>query len=828
MYSVVEEQPSGFFHGGQMVGSGTGTIVGPDHIGGIQVNSAVELVDYNFCEILPASLSGHVYVDLDNDGNRDAGEQPIGGVTLQLLDANGTFAGRTTITDANGFYKFDNLMPGTWGVAEVQPAGWRDGKDTPGTAGGVALPTPGDKITGSHLDPDEDALEYNFGERPLPGSLRGIVFVDPDQDCIYDAGESPIANVVVELLDANGAVVRVTTTNAQGQYEFTDIEPGQYSVRERQPDGFFQGGTTVGSGGGEMGEDIITAIDIGANAHLVDYNFCEIPPGTISGYVFQDGPAIEVTDPEAPLNINDYRDGKLTPDDTLLGGVTLELRNGVNGEPILGSAALPGTYNPSQPIRVVTRSDGYYEFVGLSPGNYGVFEVQPASFIDSRDTAGEIDAHQVGVAVNQFDAFIEDVLELLTVPHQFDAILRIQLPAGTDSTLNNFSEVKIQSIPIDLIPPPAPLPPPPPPVVISPPPEAPRMVFEPLIEKLAGLRLQGSGANGYTWHLSVVNAGFPRGLQERTDVIVQNIAMRMEQQAFAGRKLNESSWTLPGATPGTTRKVNFGLRHSKAVVGDFNGDGISDIAVFQDGQWFIDLNGNGVWDENDLWAKLGHKDDRPVAGDWDGDGKDDIGIFGPAWPGDPRAIEAEPGLPDPMNLPQGKAKNLPPLPQEAAIGARSLKLTSAGKLRADLIDHVFHYGTATDVPIVGDWNGDGVTTIGIFRDGAWRLDVDGDGHWSKGDLALEFGQAGDKPVIGDWNGDGIDDLGVYRNGAFVLDSNGDHVLDDRDTQIDMHGTADDQPVAGDFDGDGHDEPALYHDGGGVQTASADGAAATTP
>src|SRR5262249_48415724 len=155
-----------------------------------------------------------------------------------------------------------------------------------------------------------------------------------------------------------------------------------------------------------------------------------------------------------------------------------------------------------------------------------------------------------------------------------------------------------------------------------------------------------------------------------------------------------------------------------------NGDGKSEMGVFLDGQWFIDVNGNGVWDAGDMWAKLGQSGDIPVVGDWDGDGKDDIGIFGPMWNGDPHAIAAEPGMPDPFNRIVNAMKNMPPLPQDATIGARSLKLTAQGKVRNDLIDHVFHFGTGGDKPVVGDWNGDGVRTIGVFRNGMWYLDND--------------------------------------------------------------------------------------------------------
>ena len=57
---------------------------------------------YDFCEIPPANLCGFVYVDLNNNGHRDAGEAGIAGVTLILKDANGNPTGATTVTDSTG------------------------------------------------------------------------------------------------------------------------------------------------------------------------------------------------------------------------------------------------------------------------------------------------------------------------------------------------------------------------------------------------------------------------------------------------------------------------------------------------------------------------------------------------------------------------------------------------------------------------------------------------------------------------------------------------------------------------------------------------------
>jgi hypothetical protein len=263
--------------------------------------------------------------------------------------------------------------------------------------------------------------------------------------------------------------------------------------------------------------------------------------------------------------------------------------------------------------------------------------------------------------------------------------------------------------------------------------------------------------------------------------------------------------------------IVFGIPGAIPVSGDFNGDGVSEVGFYFEGEWFIDINGNGRWDEEDLWAKLGTVEDLPVVGDWDGDGKDDIGVFGPEWRGDERAVKAEPGLPDPQNVYRHSLaqqdnipKNLPPEPAEATDGRRVLKHTADGNPRLDVIDHVFRFGISKDLPIAGDWNGDGIRSVGVFRSGTWYLDLDGDGQHTERDLIVSYGEDGDLPVVGDFNGDGIDEIGVYRQGTWMLDTNGNHELDVHDEVFRM-GDADAKPVVGDWNGDGTDDPAVYRE-----------------
>ena len=82
--------------------------------------------------------------------------------------------------------------------------------------------------------------------------------------------------------------------------------------------------------------------------------------------------------------------------------------------------------------------------------------------------------------------------------------------------------------------------------------------------------------------------------------------------------------------PTNYEPFTFGNEDAVPIPGDWDGDGITEIGVFRRGEWYLDINGNGVWDEDDLWAKLGSVGDLPVVGDWDGDGTDTIGLFDPA------------------------------------------------------------------------------------------------------------------------------------------------------------------------------------------------------
>lgn len=120
------------------------------------------------------------------------------------------------------------------------------------------------------------------------------------------------------------------------------------------------------------------------------------------------------------------------------------------------------------------------------------------------------------------------------------------------------------------------------------------------------------------------------------------------------------------------------------------------------------------------------------------------------------------------------------------------------------------FGLPGDQPVMGDWNGDGKKTPGVFRNGMWVLDETGNG-FDGGDRVLYFGLPGDKAIAGDWDGDGKDTVGVFRNGNFTFDKNGNG-FDAADTDVISFGWATDIPVAGDWNGDGKDTVGVFRDG----------------
>ncbi|MCA9098685.1 MAG: carboxypeptidase regulatory-like domain-containing protein, partial [Planctomycetaceae bacterium] len=211
---------------------------------------------------------------------------------------------------------------------------------------------------------------------------------------------------------------------------------------------------------------------------------------------------------------------------------------------------------------------------------------------------------------------------------------------------------------------------------------------------------------------------------------------------------------------------NFGNADDQTVIGDWNGDGFDDVGVFRRGTWYLDMNGNGIWDGTgggDRTTLFGQSGDTPIAGDWDGDGIDDIGVV--------------------------------------RLGQWYLDMNGDG-VWDRLIDSTIGFGAIGDTPLVGDWDGNGVDDFGVRRGRTWYLDMNSNRFWdgidAGGDVVYNYGNPTDTPITGDWYGDGKDRIGIVRLGVWYLDQNGNGVWNGAavgDALI-TYGISSDTPIRG--------------------------------
>ncbi|MGI9585040.1 MAG: hypothetical protein ACR2N7_05565 [Acidimicrobiia bacterium] len=189
------------------------------------------------------------------------------------------------------------------------------------------------------------------------------------------------------------------------------------------------------------------------------------------------------------------------------------------------------------------------------------------------------------------------------------------------------------------------------------------------------------------------------------------------------------------------------------------------------GQW-------SVWDElssttatNDFF--FGNPGDTPFMGDWNGDGI------------------ATPGL------------------YRQSDGYVYVRFSNT----QGVADREFFFGNPGDVPLIGDFNGDGKDSVSIWRSSEARVYVINElGEDGKGlgaaDFSFYFGNSGDQPFVGDFNGDGIDTIGLYRQSTGFVYFRDSLTTGVADLSF-FYGNPGDVIMAGDWDGDGDDTVAVY-------------------
>ncbi len=170
-------------------------------------------------------------------------------------------------------------------------------------------------------------------------------------------------------------------------------------------------------------------------------------------------------------------------------------------------------------------------------------------------------------------------------------------------------------------------------------------------------------------------------------------------------------------------------------MGDWDCDGIDTPGLYRQGDGRVYLRNRNDQGNADVWFYFGDPGDVPLAGDFDGDGCDTVSLYRPA---------------------TGRVYVI------NQLGADGHGLGAAD----------FHYplGEPGDVPLAGDFNGDGVDTVGTYRPEDSTFSLPDHLGPTPPSRAFAYGDTGDRPLVGDWAGQGVDTVGVYRpgSGAFYL------------------------------------------------------------
>nr|WP_241427145.1 SdrD B-like domain-containing protein [Macrococcus armenti] len=238
-------------------------------------------IDSGFIKETPVyDLGDKVWFDEDKDGIQDANESGIEGVTVTLTKPDGTTV--TTTTDANGNYIFTDLPNGDYVVTFETPAGM---DPTKVNVGDDALDSDGTSVKVTIKDADNMTIDSGFVKTqvvPTPkpqGNLElgDKVWFDEDKDGIQDANESGIEGVKVTLTKPDGTTV-TTTTDANGNYIFTGLEPGDYVVTFETPAGMDP--TKLNVGGDALDSDGTSVkVHLTENDYTIDSGFVvkEVP-----------------------------------------------------------------------------------------------------------------------------------------------------------------------------------------------------------------------------------------------------------------------------------------------------------------------------------------------------------------------------------------------------------------------------------------------------------------------------------------------------------------------------------------------------------------------
>ena len=301
----------------------------------------------NFGYVKKHAISGNIYLDENRDKTKNGDDLNLSGVTVTLVDGSGNVVATTT-TDASGNYNFLGLADGTYTVkvdTTGKLAGLEQTEDPSGAKNSQSTP-----ITFTRNDPDVTNVNFGYAK---DYSIAGNVYRDSNRSESKDATETVFQGVTVNLVDASGNVVATTTTDADGNYSFSKLPAGDYTVKVVKDGAIKDMDQTEDPDGTK--DNASGKISIGAdNPTQTGVNFGYNPNNTIKGSVYRDD------------NRSSSRDGS----EEGYEGQTVQLLD-QDGNVV---------------ATTTTAADGSYSFEHLPDGTYSVKVVKDGALTDTEQT----------------------------------------------------------------------------------------------------------------------------------------------------------------------------------------------------------------------------------------------------------------------------------------------------------------------------------------------------------------------------------------------------------------------------------------------------------
>ncbi|MGB0929214.1 MAG: SdrD B-like domain-containing protein, partial [Chitinophagales bacterium] len=224
-----------------------------------------------------------------------------------------------------------------------------------------ANPTTGQSHT-TNLEPGEHDPTLDAGfypeESPL-ASLGDYVWLDSDKDGIQDDNEEGIEGVTVTLYDGDGNEIGTTTTDENGYYEFTELQPGDYYVVFGTPEGYEATTANAGNNGNDANDS--DANPTTGQSHTTNLSPGEHDPTLDAGFYPEESELASLGD-YVWLDVD--ADGQQEFGEPGIEGVQVILYDGEGNE--IGVT--------------MTDENGYYIFENLPPGDYYVVFGKPAGY----------------------------------------------------------------------------------------------------------------------------------------------------------------------------------------------------------------------------------------------------------------------------------------------------------------------------------------------------------------------------------------------------------------------------------------------------------------